>query len=162
MRWFFFGSLLDRDVMQIVLDRPMHDMAIQPAVLHGFARYRVEQETFPALSPCADGVVEGILVDGLNDEDARRICFFEGDEFALQTLTVRCTEGREHPALVFTATNLIELSAELWELEQWQRHHKSLYLTMSRDWMQAYGRADYTELNRYWRRALGLEDVPEQ
>lgn len=159
MHWFFFGSLLDPDVLHIVLDSPLQALHRQTALLPGFARYRVEQETFPAMAPHSESCVEGLLVSGLSEEDGRRICFFEGDEFVLQKHHVQTLDGATHEALVFRATELIALSSEPWSLNHWQQQHKPLYLQMSRDWMQAYGTAGYQELNQQWRHALGLKPV---
>lgn len=159
MHWFFFGSLLDTDVLRIVLDSPLQTLHRQTALLPGFARYRVEQETFPALAAHDESCVEGLLVGGLSEEDGRRICFFEGDEFVLQQHYVQTQDGATHQALVFRATELITLSSEPWHLNHWQQQHKPLYLQMTREWMQAYGTADYQELNLRWRQALGLKPV---
>jgi hypothetical protein len=45
MRVFFFGSLMDRELLVLVIGRAIEDLGIEAAVIHGFARRR------PAMNP---------------------------------------------------------------------------------------------------------------
>src|SRR6185312_9048779 len=47
MRFFFYGTLLDRDVASLVLGRRLPPGAFVPAALPGHARRRVKGATYP-------------------------------------------------------------------------------------------------------------------
>ena len=104
MRWFFFGSLLDSDVRRVVLGREVAAVDVEAATLHGFVRLRAANDTYPSLRAQTGAVVEGIVVNDLNDEDVRRVLFFEGDEFSVEHHPVRLAAGATVTAAVLTAT----------------------------------------------------------
>jgi Gamma-glutamyl cyclotransferase, AIG2-like len=49
MRFFFYGTLLDRDVMALVLGRRLPPAAYAAAVLRGHARRRAKGASYPTL-----------------------------------------------------------------------------------------------------------------
>lgn len=151
MRWFFFGSLLDCDVLELVLDRPADTLDRQPATLHGYTRVQVSHESFPALRAQPGAAVQGAVFAGLTEEDARRICFYEGTEFSLETCIVETADAGRVEALVFIFNDLRRLLEHGWELDDWQDQHKTAYLPLARAWMDGYGHEDFATLEARWR-----------
>ena len=150
MRWFFFGSLMDIDICEVVIAKRLRDKDIQPATLHGHVRVTVANETYPALKTQPGGAVAGILVDHLNAEDARRICFFEGEEFTLEPRTVELASGEHTEAMVFIAAAHLKIVERPWDFAVWQAIHKPHYLSLVHDWMAGYGAMDFMELDAQW------------
>jgi hypothetical protein len=87
---FFFGSLMDRELLALVIGRAIEDLRIEAATIHAFARRRARDESFPVLVPHPGGWVDGVLVTDLTVADIARIQFFEGSDYALASLPVEC------------------------------------------------------------------------
>ena len=88
MRFFFFGSLLDADVAELVLGRRPAPRAWEPAALDGYVRAIFAKESYPILVPRAGGRVDGALMRGLSAEDTSRIAWFEEGEYDVRALPV--------------------------------------------------------------------------
>ena len=138
-RWafFFFGTLMDPDVLQLVLGRKVSDADLASARLHGWRRVRTAREPYPTLVRDPSGVVEGICLLRAGRGDERRIRHFENEEYAERWMTVQAERGGPVRARVFFAAPELGTTEELWTLEGWRRAHKSVYLEECRAWMQA-------------------------
>lgn len=154
--WFFFGSLLDREVLEIVLGRRPDESAHRRGILSGHQKCCVAGESYPALRPAPGTEACGELVSGLSPLELQRICFFEGDEFELRSLSVRDATGDRSlvKALTFMATEQLQLSDTIWHLDDWQRAHKAGFLPMARDWMAGFGSVNPAALEDRWQAAL--------
>lgn len=158
MPWFFFGTLLDPDVLRLVLGRELPPERRRPATLWGFRRVVVRGESYPALRAEPGARVDGMLVEGLSADQRRRVLYFEGEEFTPQPQTVVCA-GETLSALVFVATDATPLDRRDWRLANWQRDHKTDFLPMARDWMTSLDTADTAAAERRWQTALSrLQD----
>src|SRR6202040_1632036 len=69
MRFFFYGTLLDRDVTALVLGRRLPASAFVPAILPGWSRWRVQGSSYPISVPDRKGVISGAIVSGLSARD---------------------------------------------------------------------------------------------
>ena len=87
MRLFFFGSLMDADLLRLVLDREIEEIEHAAAEILGYERRRAKNESFPIIVPTPGGRVEGRLVTGLTAADvARHLEDFPYDTDAPATL----------------------------------------------------------------------------
>lgn len=156
MHWFFFGSLLDRDVLDVVLGRASEDVVRRPGTLRGYRKLRVADESYPALraDAAADARADGVVFSGFSDADMNRVCYFEGDEFELRPLPVDLDDGGRVDALTFTATEKLLFSDQVWTLADWQREHKAGFLPLAREWMDGYGGAAPQDLEAQWQAGL--------
>ena len=77
-RLFAYGTLMCPEIIRAVsgITQPG-----RPAVLHGFARYRVRGEHYPAITAKAGATVEGLLYDCADADAWRRLDLFEGDMY---------------------------------------------------------------------------------
>jgi hypothetical protein len=73
MRFFFYGTLLDRDVMALVLGRRLPPAAYAAAVLRGHARRRAKGASYPTLMRDPAAYVPGAVVGGLSARDVARV-----------------------------------------------------------------------------------------
>lgn len=153
MRWFFFGSLLDPDVLALVVGRQVPVTASQPAVLHGYQRVCVHNESYPALRPLPGAQVSGQLVDDLDEGETRRICFFEGDEFSASPCYVTLADGAISQALAFLTATRLELLDQPWDFHRWRDANKMAFLDMTRAFMAGFGTTDWHQLDSQWRAA---------
>ena len=89
--WFFYGTLRDSDVRSKVLSAQSKLSLYQPDFkLSGYHLRQVKGEDFPIVIETNDprDLVVGDLFHGVSQEDQERLCYFEGEEYSVQTLTV--------------------------------------------------------------------------
>ncbi len=134
MRFFFYGTLLDRDVTALVLGRRLPPQAYAAASLPGHARLRVQGATYPIVIADRCAEVPGAVVRGLSDRDVAHLAAYEGPGYRVVPLRVKL-QGRMTEVSVFEPIqSRLKPSREPWDLALWQRRHK-------RPFMQRLGRA---------------------
>ena len=88
MRFFFYGTLLDRDVASLVLGRRLAPSAFVTAALPGHARRRVKDATYPIVVRDPRSEVRGAIVGGLSERDVKRLAAYEGPRYRIARLRV--------------------------------------------------------------------------
>lgn len=137
---FFYGTLMDGDVLSVVLARPVAAAELEPAVLPGFRRVFVDGRNYPVLQPHPHSHVAGLLAHGLDDADRLRLVLFEGREYHLcPCAVVDSAHGRHVPALVFLGDRSVRPTRHEWHLAVWRRRHKRGFLRRAADLMERYG-----------------------
>ena len=136
MPFFFFGTLMDRDVLRIVLGRRVGENELAPARLTGYRRVRTATQPYPMLKPDPDGVVEGMLLMEPSSRDEARILHFEDAEYVERRTTVRSASDRAVEARVFYALAEMGETDEPWEPDSWVSRHKAAFLPQCREWMR--------------------------
>lgn len=149
MRLFFFGTLMDRDLLSVVLDRPADTLRVTQARLSGFGRRQTAEEAFPVLVPQADGRVDGVIAHGIGYGDVDRLLFFEGGEYGLSELTVTTGHGRM-TAHLFASTGVLTATDQPWSFNAWQTLDKGLALVEAELLMALYGTMSTTAADRLW------------
>jgi hypothetical protein len=132
MRYFFYGSLTDPDVLAIVLGRPRIDGV--PAALRGWRRWRVAGACYPLISPAPGGCVEGVVLDA-SPAEARRLAWYEGEDYDLRELRPTLASGEPVAALVFLPKPDLAHADEPWDPTLWRREHKAALLEAAGRWM---------------------------
>jgi hypothetical protein len=137
LTFFFFGTLMDRDVLERVLGRPVPEEQLAAARLPGYRRVRAAAATYPVLLPRAGGVVEGVVLRAATRRDVARILHFEQAEYEPRVLPVDLVgDGRRLEARVFMALDSMGLTEEDWDLESWAREHKAAFLARCDEWLR--------------------------
>ena len=133
MRFFFFGTLMDPAVLDLVVGRHVPEAAKRPAVLDGYRRARVRGATYPIVVPAPGSEVAGVMVSGLRPSDADRLTAYEGDGYVLAELEVRAGGGakRAHVYLPRSGGGL-EALEESWDFDDWRRRHRAGFLARLR------------------------------
>lgn len=148
MRYFFYGSLTDPDVLAAVLGRRPR---LAPASLDGWRRLRVRGECYPLIVPAVGERVEGSVAD-VGPADARRLAWYEGDDYVQSELTVRLAGGEAATARVFTPKAELAHADEPWDPVAWARRDKPALVAAARRWMAFEGRKP-ANLDAAWRAA---------
>lgn len=126
---FFFGTLMDPDILGLVIGRPVDARELEPAGLSGFRRVRVQGASYPMLVPDPAGLVEGRLWRGGDRRERARLDAYEGPGYRLEPVTVETRSGERVAALVYRAVpGALRPTEEPWELAAWQARFKPLYL----------------------------------
>jgi hypothetical protein len=166
-RYFFFGTLMDRDVLELVLARPVADDLFEPAVLDGYRRVRVWKDSFPMLVDDPNSAVEGIVYTTRNAEEDARILFFEDFDYGLLPCRPRTASGAVDAMFCGIDTS-VEPSDEVWTLDAWAQRHKPGFLKLSQIYMDCFGRMTTEEAEPIWERgrrelvAQGLIQLPPE
>jgi hypothetical protein len=135
MAYFFFGTLMDRDVLATVLDRPVADDEMTPAWLHDYRRVRAATVSYPLLVTSPGLVVGGVVVRPKDVRDDVRIRHFEEGEYLERWLIVHLAGGGRLATRVFFGLEVLQATAEPWDLAAWRRAHKAAFLEQCRQWM---------------------------
>jgi len=148
--FFFFGTLMDLDVLEVVLDSNPSTLSMSPASLKGYAVYEIEHsfEFIPVVAESPNDIAEGIFIRGLTDVDVERVSFFEDTEYQASSLNISLEDGTETDALVWLGTIFVPRREQRWMLERWQRDHKPLFMAQTRSWMSHYGKHGSDEQDR--------------
>jgi hypothetical protein len=128
MRFFFYGTLLDRDVMALVIGRRLSPQAFVPAVLLGHARRRVKGASYPIVVRDPRGEVPGAVVGGLSARDVARLTAYEGPGYRVVPLRVRVAGSMTTVSVFEPVQSRLQPSGELWHLALWQRHAKRAFV----------------------------------
>jgi hypothetical protein len=138
MRFFFFGTLLDDEVLQIVVGRTVADHDKRPATLSGYRRVKAEGVTYPIIVPREGGEVSGLHVSGITPGEVKRLIAYEGANYDLVLRNV-IASGRERPALVFVPVASGGLTAldQDWSYGEWRRDHRAGFVARLRQWKVA-------------------------
>lgn len=136
MVYFFYGTLCDADVQQLILGYRPGPRQLRPARLPGYRRKRARDRSYPVLLRAAHGQVRGLLFRPARASDAPRLSAYEGPEYITRNLPVRRLGG--HPsageigpgrARVFLpAGSALPAGFDDWHLPRWQRRDKAVFL----------------------------------
>lgn len=154
MRFFFFGTLMDPDVMAAVIGHAPDHHVRAPARLVGYRRVQVAGETAPMLAAASGTALDGLLVEGLRAPELDRILFFESVEYQPREVSVTTDAGTEVAARVFLSGDRADPRADPWVFSEWQIQHKAQSLREAAIWMGLYGHVDIVEAERLWDQAL--------
>ncbi len=125
-RFFFYGTLLDRDLQEAVIGRTVPEGALTSASIAGFRRVRAMGKTYPILVPgLARDRVDGAIASGFTYREIERLVAYEGEGYALTTLPALLADGGTMTVQVFLpVAGSLKASNEPWDLASWQREHK--------------------------------------
>lgn len=146
--YFFFGTLMDPDVLRLVLGRDPGPFAAA-AILHGFERVRVEGESYPALAAAPAGRVEGVLLRGYTAGDDLRIRYFEDFDFTIERCEVHTAAGAETAYFCGAVRNIAPTDLP-WSYVDWAASEKEKFLQVARIYMAAYGELEGEAADRLW------------
>jgi Gamma-glutamyl cyclotransferase, AIG2-like len=136
MTYFFFGTLMDLDVLAAVLDRPLTGGELSQAWLRGYRRVRAATASYPVLVPATGLVVAGVLFHPQSTRDEVRIRHFEDGDYIDRRSMVRLRGGRQLPARVFFSLEALGSTDDPWDLAEWAHEHKAAFLEQCREWMR--------------------------
>ncbi|MGD9878600.1 MAG: gamma-glutamylcyclotransferase family protein [Reyranella sp.] len=128
MRFFFYGTLLDRDVMALVLGRRLPPAAYTPAILLGHARRRAKGASYPTLVRDAATHVAGAVVGGLSARDVARLSAYEGPKYQIVPLRVVLAGGTRTVSVFEPVESRLAPSQHPWSLVLWQQRDKRAFV----------------------------------
>lgn len=136
MQYFFYGTLCDSDIRQLVLGYRPGPRQLYPARLAGFRRKQAKDRSYPVLIRSPRGGVDGLLFRA-RPADAARLAAYEGPEYRACLLPVRARadgkSGAPRRAWVFLPASGLGGSAlpagyADWQPGRWRRQEKVTFL----------------------------------
>lgn len=150
--YFFYGSLMDRELLEAVIDRDSGHLSFTPGMLVGFAAEIAHGYSFPTLVPRDSASVHGLVAHGLHDADIARIVYFEDTEYAPMAQEIDTDSGRI-TASVFMSTHMLRSSGVPWDFQHWRQHHKAVLVAVTRRVMREhFGITPFEEIDEHWHR----------
>ena len=151
MRWFFFGSLMDREILEIVLDRKIDPHAFEIAFLTGYDRRRVFGESYPGLQVKAGEVVDGVIAELSAPEDEARILFFEATHYRLADVRVRTMNDKTVDARTCLDAGAIDFEDRPWDFEIWRAtEERERLVEITRRFMAKFGALSEDQADAEW------------
>lgn len=162
MDFFFFGSLMDPDVVDLVFGRPVSASDRQAATAEGFRRVLLAGEGYPVMIPRAGGQVDGILIRGITPAEKERLVWFEDGEYDIAEIALVLGDGRRRQALTCLRRPETAIQEGEWSLARWQHEDKAAFLARAGLWMSLLGLATVAEAEAAWqalKQAQGIEQA---
>ena len=117
---FFYGTLRDIQLLEIVLGRSADTLDLKPIEMPGYRVTGVAEGPFPTIFPVEGAAAPGLLVKGLSAEDIARLDFYEGG-FDYDLVSVMLPGGT--PAEFYMSRPGRWTPTQEWSLEDWSAEH---------------------------------------
>ncbi|MBV9836018.1 MAG: gamma-glutamylcyclotransferase [Alphaproteobacteria bacterium] len=141
MRFFFYGTLRDRDLLSLVLGRPVARHALKPALLRDWRRHPARGKTYPILLRERGAATEGDVLDGVSTAEQRRLTIYEGEGYDLIRVFATIGSGDTPLGMMMFAPSgkaPPALDGD-WSLDDWRIKHKARALEAVRENVEKLG-----------------------
>ena len=116
---FFYGTLCDLRLCEIVLGRSREEMQFSNAVLHDHETYWARGQNFPVIVQEKGSIAQGLLLEGLDQTDIDKLDYYEsGFDYAPVPVTVETDTGT-HDVSVYYCDDPNVASGDKWSLSDW-------------------------------------------
>jgi len=150
--FFFFGTLQDDDLRELVLGKSIPKEDITKVVLKGYRCVRLRSRVQPGIVDDPEGQVEGFLTRHLGKTTAARISHYESGAYNIVLGSVDLLKGGEEKAWIFLSAPGLSVAPGEWMLKNWQLRHKPRSLVVAREWMSQLDHAVLASLKADWRK----------
>lgn len=136
---FVYGTLMADEVVKVLLHRVPER---RPAVLKGYARHRIKQQVFPALTPAApDESVQGSVLSGLSEQELVVLDEYEDVDYYRTTERPALEDGSSTEAYVYVwqeeMRSLLDEGVP-WDYEEFRQRHLPAYLNMTGEFLEEF------------------------
>ena len=146
---FFFGSLRDRELLEVVLDRAVADADLAVGWAPDHATLRMQGEPYPWLAEVPGAHAEGVVLSGLTAADLERLEYFEEAEYGLSPITVDTDAGAVE-AVFFATTGKLAGNDQPWDFAAWQRDSRAVAIEEARELMAHLGITPVDRIDDIW------------
>ena len=135
--YFFYGTLLDPEILQLVVGRRVSPAHTRPAIIADHARYYRKGASYPLLIAAPGETTTGRLVRGLSRRETGRIDEFEDDGYRKLRRRVTTVDGEAIDAWVYVWPTPGAATSREWDYATWcrrerQRFRRRVYARLSR------------------------------
>ncbi len=143
---FFYGTMRDAALLEIVLGKSGEDLSATPAMLENYAVSAVTEGPFPMIEVRTGASAEGVVIKGLDAQDIARLDFYEGG-FNYDLHLVSLAEGQT--AEIYVPQPGLWTPNGPWSFADWQATSGELSRFAAVEVMGYYGtrsRADVAKI----------------
>lgn len=146
---FFFGSLRDRTLLEVVLDRAVADDDLAPASVEDRAAMALAGEDYPYLASVDGARAEGVIVRNLGERDLDRLIYFEEAEYGLEPIRVQ-VGGDAVEAQFFASTEKVTPQDRPWDYAAWRRNDRAVAIEAARELMAHIDITPVEQMDDIW------------
>lgn len=121
MLFFFYGTLMDRDVRQALLGKRASQLRVTPGVLLNYRRLAAKHGDYPVLVPALGGRVNGVFVEGLDAQALLWVAHFEGPTYVPGSVLAQDMYRQRLWPWAFLPSERSRASSQPWNFRRWQR-----------------------------------------
>jgi len=123
--FFFYGTLMDRDLLSAVMGRRVWPRVLAPAVLRGYRRRNVQGASYPIVQRQRDASIRGVILDRVGTVEQARLSAYEGDGYELALALAELPRRRCRRVFLFVPRRgAYVVSNRPWTFASWRRRHK--------------------------------------
>lgn len=135
MLFFFYGTLVDRELRAALFGARAQDVRVTPGMLFHFQRRRARFGDYPVIVPRPGGRVPGLFVEGIDAALALWIAHYEGPGYVPARVTAFDRAGQRLRPWAFMPMTTRDASGEPWDLATWQRRAKAHVRRQMWNWL---------------------------
>lgn len=147
---FIFGTLLDDDLLSVVLGHKIGLQHAQNAELLGYKRHAVKDQAFPILQPNAKGAVIGTVLSDLSPTDIKRLEYYEA-AFGYELFSAQCRrDGVVDDVQVFLSETADWQPQGTWSLKDWLKVDRGVSALAAEEVMSYYPDLPAAEIGKHF------------
>ena len=150
---FLYGTLCDKELLEICLGHPLNNMKILNAKLKNYSVYWVKNENFPVIKSNHGSSALGLAIFGLKDCDLERLDFYEGSfgyelrkvNILLENKEILSYNNEDEAYVYFNFDEETEVGKD-WSLDEWQLHYGLISRLVAKEYMTLQSRLGEIDL----------------
>lgn len=135
MQFFFYGTLMDRELRRMLFGARAAGLRITPGTLVNHDRRRARFGDYPVVVPQVGGRVPGVFVENVDATLALWIAHYEGPGYVPARVTAFDQIGRRLRPFAFMPLTVRAASSRPWHLTLWQRRAKAHVRRQMWNWL---------------------------
>ena len=144
---FFYGTLCDLRLCEIVLGRSRDQMQFSDALLHDHAVYWARGQNFPVIVREQGSLAKGLLLTGLDQTDIDKLDYYEsGFDYAPVPVTVETDAGPKEVS-VYYCDDPDVVSGDKWSLSDWSEKWGPTAYGAAEEFMYHFGKSSAAEMD---------------
>lgn len=148
---FFFGSLRDKPLLEVVLGRTVDDRHFQQAWAADHVALALAHEAYPYLAVRPGARAEGVVFTPQDQQDLERLTYFEEAEYGLAPIAATTATGSVD-AVYFSAAQKIggNLLDAAWDFDAWYRDERAVAIEAAAEMMAQFGIVPVDKIDDVW------------
>ena len=140
---FLYGTLCDRELLEICLGRSLANVSLVSAKLENHSVFWVKNRNFPVIKFSRGSFALGLAVLNLEDQDLEQLDFYEGGfnyklrkvSIILKNNDLYLKNNTKEAYVYFSDDDNVEVDKN-WDLDEWQRCHGLISRLVAKEYMK--------------------------
>ena len=140
---FLYGTLCDRELLEICLGRSLDNVKLVNAELENHSVFWVKNKNFPVIKFNRGSFAKGLAVLDIADHELKRLDFYEGGfnyelrkvSIILKNNDLSLKNNTKEAYVYFNDDDSVEVDKN-WDLDEWQRCHGLISRLVAKEYMK--------------------------